>query len=83
MCSLPAVRPVLTPGCLGPVLLALMGMELGPFREEACVLVPLVTMDGLLREEVGLVTVWVFFQERKKMDGETKSSNDSDHKTEK
>lgn len=52
-----AVRPVLTPACLGPVLLDLMGMELGPFRGEAGDLLPLVTMDGLLREEVGVVVV--------------------------
>lgn len=52
-----AVRPVLTPGCLGPVLPALTGMQLGPFRDESGVLLLLVTMDGLLREEVGLVAV--------------------------
>lgn len=51
-----AVRPVLTPACRGLGLLVLMGMELWPFRE-ACVLLPLVITDGLLREEVGEVAV--------------------------
>lgn len=32
-------------------------MELGPFRDETGDLLPLVTMDGLLREEVGVVVV--------------------------
>lgn len=61
-----AYKPILTVGCLGPVLLALMGMELGPFREVLGDLLPLVTMDGLLREEVGVVAVWVFVMKRKK-----------------
>lgn len=54
---IPPLRPVLTPACLGPVLLDLIGMELGPFRDEAGDLLPLVTMGGLLREEVGVVVV--------------------------
>ena len=81
-----AFRPVLTPACLGPVLLLLLlllvvvvvdltGMELGPFRGEARVLLLLATTDGLLREEVGVVAVWVFFMKRK-------NDNDSDWKTE-
>lgn len=61
-------RPGLTPGCLGPGLLVLTGMELGPFREEVGVgvLLPLVTVDGLLREEVGVVGVGVFVMKRSK-----------------
>lgn len=59
-------RPGLTPGCLGPGLLVLTGMELGEFREEVGVgvLLPLVIVDGLLREEVGVVGVGVFVMER-------------------
>ena len=49
-----ALAAILTPSGLGPVLLALTGMELGPFREDAGVWPPLVTM-ALLGEEVGLV----------------------------
>lgn len=43
-------------------------MELGPFREEVgvCVLLPLVSADGLLGEEVGVVAVGVFFMKREK-----------------
>lgn len=55
--NLAALRPVLTSGCLGPVLPALTGMELWPLREDVCDLLPLVTTDGCLREEVGVVTV--------------------------
>lgn len=75
-----AFRPVLTPAGLGPGLLPLLlvdltGMELGPFREEACVLLPLATTDGLLREEGVVVAVWVFFMKGK-------NDNDSERKTE-
>lgn len=38
-----------------------MGMELGPFREEACNVLPMVTTGGLLGEEVALVAVCIFF----------------------
>lgn len=53
----------LTAGGLGPALLLLTGMELGPFREDAGVgaALPLATADGLLREEVGEVAAGVFF----------------------
>lgn len=66
--SAPLQRPGLTAGCLGPALLVLTGMELGPFREEVgvCVLLPLVSADGLLGEEVGVVAVGVFFMKREK-----------------
>lgn len=51
------LRPVLTPDCLDPRLLVLTGMELWPFRGEVAVLLPLLTTDGLLRDEVGVVAV--------------------------
>lgn len=59
-------RAGLTGGCLGPALLALTGMELGPFREEVgvCVLLPL---DGRFREEVGAGAVGVFFMQKAQM----------------
>lgn len=62
-------RPGLTPGCRGPGLLVLTGMELGPFREEAGVgvLPPLGTEDALLREEAGSVALGVFLHETGKM----------------
>lgn len=64
-------EPGLTAGCLGPALLLLLlftGMELGPFREEVgvCVLLPLATAGGLLREEVGMVAVGLFHEEGEK-----------------
>lgn len=43
------------------MLLVLMGMELGPFLEEAGGVLPLATTDGCLRDDVGLVEVCVFF----------------------
>lgn len=51
------LSPVLTPGCLGSELLTLTGMELWPFREDVGDLLPLVVMDVLLGEEVGVVAV--------------------------
>lgn len=64
-------RAGLTAACLGPALLLLLllftGMELGPFREEVgvWVLLPLGTVGGLLREEVGVVAVGLFHEEGK------------------
>lgn len=74
--------PGLTAGCLGPALLVLTGMELGPFREEVgvCVLLPLATAGGLLREEVGVVAVGVFFMKREKRI-QSKRSDDKNDKT--
>lgn len=48
-----AVGPVLTPGRLAPGLRVLTGMELWPFREEAGVLLLLVTTGEDLGEEGG------------------------------
>lgn len=60
-------RPGLTPGCRGPGLPALTGMELGPLREEALLPPPSGAVEAPLREEGGSVALGDFTHETGKM----------------